>query len=72
MTMGRQSYWFEQNAELALEMASRGFVIETGQIVLTRYSFQPFGKSEGLGELSRPRRLGVEADTPTSDICVLE
>jgi branched-chain amino acid transport system ATP-binding protein len=25
----------EQNAELALEMASRGFVIETGQIVLT-------------------------------------
>ena len=25
----------EQNAELALEMASRGFVIETGRIVLT-------------------------------------
>ena len=55
----------EQNAELALGMASRGFVIETGQIVLTDTASNLLKESKGLGKLSRSGRLGSHGQRGT-------
>ncbi len=57
----------EQNAELALELATRGYVIETGSIVLADYQPSPARKSESVGELSRRAGLGVRRTRASSD-----
>ena len=53
----------EQNAELALEMASRGFVIETGQIVLTDTASNLLKNAKVWASYLGREDWEVEADT---------